>query len=122
MNMANPVVQTYSLLAEKYDDELNLRSCWGRAAEKILGSLVIEGDDQVVLDVGCGTGRALSQLASRSQPNIQFVGIEPAENMRKCALRRIASCPNISILGEWIFSSSAEITARSSSGRQVRSS
>jgi len=99
MNMANPVVQTYSLLAEKYDDELNLRSCWGRAAEKILGSLVIEGDDQVVLDVGCGTGRALSQLASRSQPNIQFVGIEPAENMRKCALRRIASCPNISILG-----------------------
>jgi ubiquinone/menaquinone biosynthesis C-methylase UbiE len=60
--------------------------------------MVIEDNDQVVLDVGCGTGRALSQLASRSRPNIQFIGIEPAENMRKCALRRIGSCPNISIL------------------------
>jgi hypothetical protein len=32
----NPVVGTYSRLARKYDDELNLRSCWGRAAEKTL--------------------------------------------------------------------------------------
>ncbi len=96
--MPNPVVETYSLLAEKYDDELNLQSCWGRAADKIQNSLVIEDNDQVVLDVGCGTGRALSQLASRSRPNIQFIGIEPAENMRKCALRRIESRPNIGIL------------------------
>ena len=98
MNMANPVVETYSLLAEKYDDELNLQSCWGRAADRILSPLVIEDNDQVVLDVGCGTGRALSQLASRSRPNIQFIGVEPAENMRKCALRRIGNCLNISIL------------------------
>jgi len=96
--MANPVVETYSLLAEKYDDELNLQSCWGRAAHRILGSLLIEDNDQVVLDVGCGTGRALWQLASRSRPNIQFIGIEPAENMRKCALRRTGNCLNISIL------------------------
>jgi ubiquinone/menaquinone biosynthesis C-methylase UbiE len=96
--MPNPVVETYSLLAEKYDDELNLQSCWGRATKKILSSLVIEDNDQVVLDVGCGTGRALSQLASRNWPNIQFIGIEPAVNMRKCALQRIESCPNISIL------------------------
>jgi len=94
--MPNPVVETYSLLAEKYDDELNLQSCWGRATEKILSSLLIKDNDQVVLDVGCGTGRALSQLASR-RPNIQFIGIEPAENMRKCALHRIESCPNIAI-------------------------
>jgi ubiquinone/menaquinone biosynthesis C-methylase UbiE len=98
INMPNSVVETYSLLAEKYDGELNLQSCWGRATEKILGSLAIEDNDAVVLDVGCGTGRALSQLARRSRPNIQFIGIEPAENMRKVALQRIESCPNIDIL------------------------
>jgi ubiquinone/menaquinone biosynthesis C-methylase UbiE len=98
VNMPNLVVETYSRLADKYDDELNLQSCWGRAAEKILASLVIEDNDEVVLDVGCGTGRALCQLASRSRPNIQFMGIEPAENMRKCAQRRVAGRQNISIL------------------------
>ena len=96
--MPNPVVETYSLLAEKYDDELNLQSCWGRATEKILSSVVIEDKDEVVLDIGCGTGRALSQLAGRSRPDIQFIGIEPAENMRKAALQRTESCPNIGIL------------------------
>jgi len=96
--MLNPVVETYSLLAEKYDDELNLQSCWGRATDRIQSSLLIEDNDQVVVDAGCGTGRALLQLASRSRPNIQFIGIEPAENMRKCALRRIGSRANISIL------------------------
>src|SRR4029077_10167593 len=98
IKMPNPVVETYSLLAEKYDDELNLQSCWGRAADRIQNSLVIKDNDQVVVDVGGGTGRALSQLAGRSRSNIQFIGIEPAENMRKCALRRVGSCLNISIL------------------------
>jgi ubiquinone/menaquinone biosynthesis C-methylase UbiE len=98
IKMPNPVVETYSLLAEKYDDELNLQSCWGRAADRIQSSLVIGDNDQVVLDVGCGTGRALLQLARRSRPNIQFIGIEPAENMRKCAVRRIGSRASMSIL------------------------
>jgi ubiquinone/menaquinone biosynthesis C-methylase UbiE len=91
-------VETYSRLAEKYDDELNLQSCWGRASEKILSSVAIEDTDEVVLDVGCGTGRALSQLAGRSRPNIQFIGIEPAGNMRKYALTKIIRYPNIRIL------------------------
>ena len=55
---SNTVVETYSLLADKYDDELNLQSCWGRAAHRIQNSLAIEENDQVVLDVGCGTGGA----------------------------------------------------------------
>jgi ubiquinone/menaquinone biosynthesis C-methylase UbiE len=98
VNMPNLVVETYSRLADKYDDELNLRSCWGRAADKIQNSLVIEDDDRVVVDVGCGTGKALCQLASSSRPNVQLIGIEPAENMRNCAQRRITGRQNISIL------------------------
>ena len=98
MNNTNTVVETYSLLAHKYDDELNLQSCWGRAAQEIQNSLAIEDNDQVVLDVGCGTGVALLQLASRSRPNIQFIGIDPAENMRARAVRRIECRANISVL------------------------
>jgi ubiquinone/menaquinone biosynthesis C-methylase UbiE len=98
VNMSNLVVETYSRLADKYDDEMNLQSCWGRAADRIQSSLVVEDTDQVVVDVGCGTGRGLLQLAGRTRPNIQFIGIEPAENMRRCAQRRIENRTNISIL------------------------
>jgi ubiquinone/menaquinone biosynthesis C-methylase UbiE len=98
VNMLNPVVETYSLLADKYDDELNLHSCWGRATDRIQSSLAIEDNDQVVLDVGCGTGRALLELARRSRPSIQFIGIEPARNMRECAVRRIGCRTNVGIL------------------------
>jgi len=64
--MANPIVETYSRLAQQYDDELNVHSCWGRATERALASIAILSSHRMVLDVGCGTGRALAELASRS--------------------------------------------------------
>ena len=94
----NPIVETYSRLARKYDDDSNLQSCWGRATEKALASLVIKDDYDVVLDVGCGTGRALLRLASNSRPGIQFIGIDPAKNMRRRALQRTNHHPGIKIL------------------------
>jgi ubiquinone/menaquinone biosynthesis C-methylase UbiE len=98
LSNANPVVETYSRLASKYDDELNLRSCWGRAAEKALDAIVIKPDYQVVLDVGCGTGRALLRLASESRPSVQFLGIDPAKNMRRLAIQRTQHQPNVRIV------------------------
>jgi ubiquinone/menaquinone biosynthesis C-methylase UbiE len=94
----NPVVETYSRLAQQYDDEVNVQSCWGRATEKALASLTIKDDYRVVLDVGCGTGRALLQLASSRCPNVRFIGIDPAENMRRLAIERTRRHPNITIL------------------------
>ncbi len=87
--LANPIVETYSRLAEHYDDEPNLHSCWGQAADKALASVRLKDDYQLILDVGCGTGRALAWLASKAKPGVQFVGIDPAENMRKLALQRV---------------------------------
>jgi ubiquinone/menaquinone biosynthesis C-methylase UbiE len=84
----NPIVETYSRLAQQYDDDLNLHSCWGLAAEKALASIVVKDSYQVVLDVGCGTGRALLHLARSSRPGVQFIGIDPAKNMRRRAIRR----------------------------------
>jgi len=96
--LTNPIVETYSRLANQYDDEANLRSCWGRASKKVLDSLRIKDAYQLVLDVGCGTGRALVHLASRSRPDIQFIGVDPAANMCKRAARRTAGHANIKIL------------------------
>ena len=95
--LANPIVETYSRLAEHYDDELNLHSCWGQAADKALGSIQLKDDYRLILDVGCGTGRALTWLASRAKSVVQFVGIEPAENMRNLALRRVQPFRNVQI-------------------------
>jgi ubiquinone/menaquinone biosynthesis C-methylase UbiE len=96
--IANPIVETYSHLADLYDDESNLRSCWGRASGKALASLRIRDSYKTVLDVGCGTGRALLHLASQNVPEIQFIGIDPATNMCKRAACRAADYANIKIL------------------------
>jgi ubiquinone/menaquinone biosynthesis C-methylase UbiE len=94
---ANLVVETYSRLARKYDDELNLQSCWGQAAEKALEAVAIKPDYQSVLDVGCGTGQSLLRLAKSSPPGVQFIGIDPAKNMRRLAIQRTKHQPNVRI-------------------------
>ena len=95
--LANPIVETYSRLAEHYDDDPNLHSCWGQAADKALGSIHVKNDYRLILDIGCGTGRALAWLASRARSRVQFVGIDPAENMRNLALRRVRAFRNVQI-------------------------
>ncbi len=95
--MPNPIVETYSRLAQKYDDDLNLQSCWGRAAERALASLRLKPEYRVILDVGCGTGRALCSLASLSRPGVRFIGVDPAENMRNRAIEHASAFPNITI-------------------------
>jgi len=95
--LANPIVETYSRLAEHYDDDPNLHSCWGQAADKALGSIQLKDDYRLILDVGCGTGRALAWLASRARSGVQFVGIDPAESMRNLALRRLQPFRNVQI-------------------------
>src|SRR6266536_1906584 len=95
---ANPIVETYSRLAEDYDDQANLSSCWGRATEKALGCLVLRNKYNTIVDVGCGTGGALLHLASSSKPDFRFIGIDPAENMRGWASKRLKGHPNVRIL------------------------
>ena len=95
---SNPIVETYSRLAHEYDDDLNIRSCWGRAAEKALTSISIKDSYNVVLDIGCGTARALAHLASKGRPGVQWIGIDPAEKMRKLALDRTQALSNVRIL------------------------
>jgi len=83
----NPIVETYSRLAHEYDDEANFRSCWGRASERALSSIRLQDDYRLVVDLGCGSGRAIHALAAAA-PHTQFVGVDPAENMCCVAARK----------------------------------
>jgi ubiquinone/menaquinone biosynthesis C-methylase UbiE len=94
---SNLIVETYSRLADLYDDELNARSCWGRAADQALSSITLRDHYHLVLDVGCGTGRALVELASRGPREVRFVGLDPAPNMRARAVARSRDYPNLEI-------------------------
>ena len=82
----NPIVQSYSQLAEAYDDERNQSSCWGLSADEALKSIRLADHHRIVADIGCGTGRALLQLASRYPEDRRFIGVEPAEMMRRKAV------------------------------------
>jgi ubiquinone/menaquinone biosynthesis C-methylase UbiE len=92
---SNPIVETYSRLAEEYDCDLNVHSCWGKAADQALASIVIKDQYRSILDIGCGTGRAVAQLAAKGKPGVQWYGIDPAENMCKITAQRAQGIPSL---------------------------
>lgn len=94
----NPIVETYSQLAAQYDGDENMHSCWGMASDKALASLRLRDRHERVVDVGCGSGRALRELAARAAITREFIGIEPAQNMRHLACRLTRPYPSIRIL------------------------
>src|SRR5260370_30936352 len=90
-SQVNPIVDTYSRLAWESDQEANFLSWWGRASERALSAVGLGEDYGVVVDMGCGTGRAVHALASAAPPHTQFIGIDPAENMCRIAAQRAAA-------------------------------
>jgi ubiquinone/menaquinone biosynthesis C-methylase UbiE len=86
----NLIVDTYSRLAREYDDEANFLSCWGRASERALSAVRLREDYDLVVDMGCGTGRAIQALALAAPRHSRFIGIDPAENMCRIAAQKTA--------------------------------
>jgi ubiquinone/menaquinone biosynthesis C-methylase UbiE len=97
INWKNPIVETYSRLAREYDEEANFLSCWGRASERALSRISLREDYEVVVDMGCGTGRAIHALASVAPHHTQFIGIDPAENMCRIAAHKAAEQKTVQI-------------------------
>jgi ubiquinone/menaquinone biosynthesis C-methylase UbiE len=93
----NPIVETYSRLACEYDDDANFLSCWGRASARALSAIRLRQEYDVVVDVGCGTGRAIHALASAAPPHTHFIGIDPAENMCRIAAQKTAEQKSVEI-------------------------
>lgn len=95
---ADAIADAYSEHAAEYDTEANQQSCWGRLARVELDALSIGADRECVVDVGCGTGGALVDLAARLGPATRLIGIEPAPGMRAIACQRTAALPRVSVL------------------------
>jgi ubiquinone/menaquinone biosynthesis C-methylase UbiE len=97
ISAANPIVETYSRLAREYDEDANFHSCWGRASERALSGIRLREDYRLVVDMGCGTGRAVHALASSAHLHTQFIGIDPAENMCRIAAQKLAGQKEVQI-------------------------
>ena len=94
----NPIIETYSQLANEYDGNENSRSCWGLASDKALASIRLKDTHRRVADIGCGSGRGLIRLAADSAHEPELIGVEPAANMRKLAIRLTRHIRQIHIL------------------------
>jgi ubiquinone/menaquinone biosynthesis C-methylase UbiE len=92
------IIETYSKLASAYESRENLESCWGRATQHVMGLLPQRRGNEVVVDVGCGPGIQLASLIESGDRRIEFVGVEPADNLRKSAAERTKGFPNAKVL------------------------
>jgi ubiquinone/menaquinone biosynthesis C-methylase UbiE len=98
MSKLNPIVSTYSELADQYDEDGNAESCWGRVTRSRAAAIRLEPAYHCIADVGCGTGWALVDLAARSSPDLELIGVDPAPNMCRRARKLAEGYPNIRIL------------------------
>ena len=92
------VFSTYSQMADRYDDEGNVKSCWWFHTDQNVRSITLKERYKTVADIGCGTGAQLFQLADKAPRTVQFFGVEPADNMRKRAVELNKPLANVRVL------------------------
>jgi ubiquinone/menaquinone biosynthesis C-methylase UbiE len=78
LDSANPVAIEFDRVAAKY--ETNRLSVWYKAHAKIIMQVLNEPSPGFILDVGCGTGWLLRQIA-KSYKHIKGIGIDISPNM-----------------------------------------
>src|SRR5512140_387908 len=88
-------IDSYSTIAEDYDSIANEMSFWGTLAREFYESIVLKPSYGVAVDLGCGTGTALSHLRTRASSETMLIGIEPAEPMRRVAEARCAGVAGV---------------------------
>lgn len=91
----NPVVDEYSRLAENYDSKWSFYV--DATTRETMARLSVRPTDRV-LDVGCGTGALLHQLA-RIYPQARLVGVDPVPEMLAVARSRLP--PRVDLREGW---------------------
>lgn len=92
------IIESYSKLASQYETQENLDSLWGQVTKRTFCSLHIKDNAEVVVEVGCGPGLELASLIESGKPDVQYIGVEPAENLRKSANEKIKAFANAKVI------------------------
>ena len=73
-----------------YDNNTNKNFLYGEATKKFIKNIKITNKDNVIADIGCGTGYVFELLTKKyRKKNIKFYGIDPAKGMLKIANKKI---------------------------------
>jgi ubiquinone/menaquinone biosynthesis C-methylase UbiE len=83
--------------ANHYDDPMNKNFVYGEMTVNFVNQLNFEDKDNVVADIGCGTGFAYDILYEKIKDDKRkFIGVEPAKGMLDLAVEKFKSNENFS--------------------------
>ena len=85
------VIENYSAKnSVVYDNDTNKNFLYGDATKKFIKNIKITNKDNVIADVGCGTGFVFELITKKKKKKkIKFYGIDPAKGMLKIANNKI---------------------------------
>ena len=85
------IIENYSSKNSiEYDSDTNKNFLYGEATKKFIKNIEITNKDNVVADIGCGTGYVFELLTKKyKKKNIKFYGIDPAKGMLEIANKKI---------------------------------
>jgi arsenite methyltransferase len=95
------VADEFDRQAGHYDDSLTVRSFQRRTQALVVNEIQI-AEGMHILDLGCGTGTATLEIASRLQGTGKVVGLDLSEKMIEQAERKLAEseCANVAFVVE----------------------
>ena len=100
------VAEEFDRAAERYDDSRTVRSFQRRTQALVLDDMRIE-KGMNVLDLGCGTGWATLEIASRLEGTGGVVGLDLSEKMLGQAERKLAELGYANV--EFILQSASDL-------------
>ena len=104
------VAAEFDRQARRYDDSLTVRSFQSRAQFLVLDKMRIE-KGMHVLDLGCGTGTATLEVASRLEGIGEVVGLDLSEKMLGKAERKLARSGYTNV--DFVLGSASDLTYES---------
>jgi ubiquinone/menaquinone biosynthesis C-methylase UbiE len=104
------VAAEFDRQARRYDDSLTVRSFQSRTQSLVLEKMRIE-KGMHVLDLGCGTGTATLEIASRLEGTGRVVGLDLSEKMLGQAGRKLAELGYANV--EFVLGSASDLSYES---------
>ncbi|MBH71585.1 MAG: hypothetical protein CMI97_03820 [Pelagibacteraceae bacterium] len=85
------IIENYSVQNSiTYENDTNKNFLYGQATKEFVKKIKLNNKDNVIADIGCGTGFVFELITKKYQKNnINFYGIDPAKGMLKIAKKKI---------------------------------